>query len=556
MNSDSVLMLRKAACVLLSLSGAAWGQDPVFRATTRLVEVSVVVTGDKGNAIQDLKKEDFTVLEDGKPQQLSHFFTEAMLRDGAAPPKLPKGIFTNRPEFLPHAPRTVNAIVIDYLNTPWAAQTATREQLLQALRALGENDVAAIYTLGHTLTILHDYTSDRKSLEAKLSKSAGLLALRSKSESELVNLGGTRWNSAFGENRSDLENVYLTTMQRTRSMLTIRTLSLVARHMAGIPGRKNLIWMSSGFPISIATNETMVPSVQLSGGGAIVNNMPSRSRALDNGEGVLLLDILNKSVRQINTSGVPVYGVDVNGLVVPIAAAESGFNSEVANRALARIDDEREAQAGLTEFSSRTGGLATLNSNNIAGALKRALDDARYSYSLAYHTTNGKADGKFRKIEVRVNRPGVKLRYRNGYDADEQGKEPAGIVKADLDEASQSPVMQTGVLLTTQIQITPQNEIGMVLQIEPTQLSLRQTKDGWMGELEMMFLQRGSDGKANGLRATMPLRLSEENYQTVMKKGLLYRRTLPREAGATALRVVVRDANNGATGTLDIPLAP
>ena len=127
--------------------------------------------------------------------------------------------------------------------------------------------------------------------------------------------------------------------------------------------------------------------------------------------------------------------------------ADSSYSFEIANRALARIENEREAQAGLTEFSSRTGGVATINTNNISGALKRALDDARYSYSLAYHTTNSKADGKFRKIEIKVNRPGLKLRYRNGYSADEQGKEPAGIMKGDLDEASQSPVSQTGVLL-------------------------------------------------------------------------------------------------------------
>ena len=69
----------------------------------------------------------------------------------------------------------------------------------------------------------------------------------------------------------------------------------------------------------------------------------------------------------------------------------------------------------------------------------------------------------------------------------------------------------------------------------------------------MMFIQRTADGKMAGLKASMPLRLTDENYQTVMKKGLLYR-TMPREGGATAMRVVVRDANNGATGTLDLPL--
>ncbi|MBI5281896.1 MAG: VWA domain-containing protein [Candidatus Solibacter usitatus] len=533
----------------------AAAQDPVFKSTTRLVELSVVATDDKGNPVTDLKKEDFTVLEDGKSQQISHFFTEAMLRNAPPPPALPKGIFTNRPEFLPSTPKTVNAIVIDYLNTPWAAQTATREQLLAVLRTLGENDVVAIYTLGQTLTILHDFTSDRKALEEKLKHFEGILTLRGRSQTDLIRQSADRWSRVFLERRAEAENVYQATMQRTRTLLTIRSLSLLARHMAGIPGRKNLIWMSAGFPISVTPTNTTTPTVLMSeSAGFRVQNMPRAEVALSGDSATLFLDTMDKAIEVMNDAGVAVYGLDVMGLVIPMALAEEGFNSAVTNSALVRFARDQVSQTSLVELSSRTGGVATLNSNDISAPMKRALDDARYAYTLAYYTTNPKNDGKFRKLEIKLKRPGVKLRYRNGYTADDQGRSQAPSLKADLDEAAKSPIIQTAVLLTAQLQPKSKDEFNLALQIEPTQISFQQKKDAWEASLDLMFFQKTPDGKMNGLHAALPLKLSLDAYQTVLKKGLLYRRTITRDAGAFALRVVVRDATNGATGTLDIPL--
>jgi VWFA-related protein len=552
MRISSGLILPSTIRLVSALLLGGWllvaAQNVIFRATTRLVEVSVVANDDKGNPVTDLKKEDFIVLEDGKQQEVSHFYTEAILRGAPPPSKLPKGVYTNRPEYLPHTPKTVNAVVIDYLNTPWVGQTATREQLLGVLRTLGENDVVAIYTLGNTLNILHDFTSDRKSLEEKLKNFEGTLTLRSKSESELIRVSSDRWNRVFAERRADAENVYQATMQRTRTLLTINSFAILARHLAGIPGRKNLIWMSAGFPVSVLPTNTTTPSMVTAGGVQRVANMPPPQLAADGDSATLFLDTMNKAIEVLNDARVSVYGLDVMGLTVPMATAE------VTNEALARVVMHRFSKTSLTEFSSRTGGLATLNANDLAAPLQRALDDARYAYTLAYYTGNSKDDGKFRKIEIKLDRPGLKLRYRGGYTADDPSKSQAGSLKADLDEAARSPIGQTAVLLTVQLQNKGKDEISLALQIDPARLSFRQSKTGWEADLDLMFLQKTPEGKMNGLQVALPLRLDQESYETVLKKRLLYRRTFPREAGAYGIRVVVRDAHNGATGTLDAPL--
>lgn len=538
--------------LILALFPAAFTQEADFRAGTRLVEVSVVAADEQGKPVRDLKKEDFTLIEDGKPQQISHFFTSAMLAAGGPPPKLPQGIYSNRPELLPHAPRTVSAIVIDYLNTPWAAQTATREQLLSVLRKLGDNDVVALYTMGSTLSILHDYTSDRKSLEAQLQKSPGLLP-RSRNENEIISNSAVRWERAFNEGRAQAENSFRASIQRGKTLLTLHSLSLVARHLAGIPGRKNIIFMSGGFPLSILPGNTTTPTMIMSEARGIrVDNMPSPERALVSGEASLFLDSMEKVLRTISDAGVAIYGVDVNGLVVPMVDADTDRPSNLSNAALASYSPVPDAHASLVELSSRTGGVSTLRSNNIEGAVNQVLDDARYAYTLAYYTANDRFDGKFRKIELKCSRGGLKLRYRNGYTAAESSA-AAVSAKSDLQEALTSPVTQNAVLLTAQLQPAG-DQFNLALQVEPRQLALRESGGQWSGALDVLLYQRTPEGKMKGQQISLPLKLDANSYRTVMQKGLVFRKSLERDKNARWLRVVVRDSNNGATGSLDIPL--
>lgn len=527
-------------------------QDPVFRSSTQLVEVSVVAADGQGQPVTGLTKADFTIFEDGKPQQISHFLTAADLAAGGPPPKLPKGIFSNRPELLPHAPRTVTAIVIDYLNTPWAAQTATREQLLGFLRNLRDDDIVAVYTMANSLSILHDFTTDRKSLVEKLEKSPGLLTLNSRAVSEVLRMSSARWERAFSESRAQAENASRATLQRSRTLLTLDSLSLIARHLAGIPGRKNLIYLSSGFPFSILpTNPAVSAVVGSESTGYRVANMPVGTNALGGGEASLFLNTFERTVRVFADAGVSIYGIDPMGLVVPIAAAEVGHTETLINQSLANFQPVQFSESSLVELSSRTGGVSLLKSNHLERALNQALSDARNAYTIAYYSANQKFDGKERKIEVKLSRPNVKLRYRNAYTARKEGSSTS--TGADLEEALRSPVTLGGILLTAQVQSPDPQKLDIALQIESRQLALKSDGANFTGSVELLFYQRTAEGKMAGQQVTLPLKLDAAAMQKVMQKGLVFRRSLERQKETRWLRIVVRDTTSGATGSLDVP---
>ena len=148
---------------------------PVFRAGTKLVEVTVTVLDKKGNAVAGLEPGDFTVLDEGKPRTVSLFRFDGMpaaASTSAAVPAvtLPPGVFTNKLETPGNTPHNITALVLDALNTPPQQSTMARAQMIRYLRALAPETRVAIFLTGKQLRILHDFTDDATALRAKLDK--------------------------------------------------------------------------------------------------------------------------------------------------------------------------------------------------------------------------------------------------------------------------------------------------------------------------------------------------------------------------------------------------
>src|SRR5271165_530634 len=142
-----------------------------IRATTRLVQVSVVVTDKKDEPVTGLTKDDFTVLDEANPQQIA-FFTEAAPppASAAATPLLPKNVFTNRYDLKGQDPGAVTIILFDAENTATEDQFYVRKQVMALLRSLKSQDHVAIYGLTTQLLILHDFTQDDSALVEAVNK--------------------------------------------------------------------------------------------------------------------------------------------------------------------------------------------------------------------------------------------------------------------------------------------------------------------------------------------------------------------------------------------------
>ena len=512
---------------------------PVFRASTRLVQVSVVVHDHQGQPVRDLTKEDFALTERGKPQAISFFAMESADAPVTPPPALPPHIFSNALADHAGVPNGVTVILLDLLNTSLFDQQAARRSLIKFLEQIQPHDRIALFALGQrSLTLLHDYTTDASSLLARLEKMKGeipgvldnsTLDPDTQQELEDLNLGDL---ADANEKAAD----FFTT---GRVVNTLATLEAIAQHLSSLPGRKNLIWLSGGFPLTIGMDE--VPQI----GSA-------RDRRMFTQE-------MDAAVRALNNSGVAVYPVDARGLMPMPGFQASTRGSARGIPPPVKLGPMVPNLDSMLELADRTGGRAAFNTNDLTRAITRAMDDARVTYTIGYYSTDPAQDGRFREIKVRVNRPGVDVRYRKGYfafkPADISDKTRGDQIRA----AVWTPIESTAVGVSARVDMIdqPPNTVNLFVQIDPATIAFRKDGDRWKANVDIVYVQKDEHGllKGDGDVDRLNMALDEATYTKLVKDGFIRQRRVPREPGATTLRIVVRDAGTGATGSLTVPFS-
>ena len=517
-------------------------QPPTFHAAAHLVQVSVVVHDSHGRPVDDLKKDDFSISEDGKPQQIS-FFWEASA-DRSAPPvaPLPPHIFSNVIAQNRDVPTSVTVVLLDLLNTSWTDQLYARKGLLKFFQQIQPQDRVAIFALGkHSLTLLHDYTTDSAALIERLQKATGELPSvldastpDTDAQSELRALG----LDALADANQREADFYA----GGRIVNTLSTLEAIAQHLSGIPGRKNLIWLSGGFPLTIGFDE--VPTI------GSTRDRRTFTRETD------------AAVRALNNSGVAVYPVDARGLMVlpGFEASTRGAPSMRPADIAKRVNAPNVNLESMKELASRTGGRAAYNTNDLTRAIRQAVDDSRVTYTIGYYSTDERQDGKFRELHVKVNRPHVDVRYRKGYFALKPADDTAAARQEQIRSAVWSPLESTSLAINARADLVNQpapNTVNVIIQIDPAGVSFKRDGDRWKGEIDVVYVQKNERGRliGNGISDNMTLALTDANHEQAMKNGVVRERSVPRQAGAIAMRVVVRDVGSGAVGSLTIPFS-
>lgn len=510
----------------------------VLKTTTRLVPVSVIVQH-KGQPVADLHKEDFEVYDRGKLQQIAVFAvdTSAVTPRGAASASLPPNVFSNRIAQRTGIPSNVTVILLDSLNTKFTDQAYARNQVIAFLKQLQPEDRVAIYTLGRGLRVLHDYTSDASLLVKRLASYNGesLPALAASEGSsfeqgELQQLDN--WIGGRGGASGMEADFYM--INRVRG--TLKALEFIANHLAGIPGRKNLIWLSGGFPLTIGFDS--------------IEEMHNPARTQ-----MTFGDEIDQAVRAINNANVAVYPVDARGLMTdPRFSAQNAGAPKINPGRLAPPVGVKNQQT-MQELADRTGGRAYYNTNDLKHAIRDAMHDSEVTYTLGYYANDAKFDGKFHEIKVKVKRPGVSVRFRKGYfDMAEQPQDDKSR-KADLRDAVFSPIDATELGLAVILGKNPDQAASFVvgMKVEPEGLRLQSQDGRWAGKLDILVTQLDERGRQyNGVDDTIDMRLTQPNYEKVVKEGLLYRKVLDRSPRATKVRVIVRDASSGAVGSVTV----
>jgi len=542
-NSTRVVVAILTVAAMLPLNAQDKPADlPTFRSTTRLVQVNVVVQGKGRQPVTDLKKTDFIVTEKGKPQAVSFF---GMVRsDGGTgsrkpAPKLPQNLFSNRFGDRSDVPPNVTVILLDSLNTSWQDQHYGREGVMKFLKQIKPEDRVALYSLGQGLRILHDYTSDASALVERLNKWTGqnlpqLEASTVNMDDPLISALADQPGALEGEIR--MANF----MTRNRVVNTLHALESIAEHLASVPGRKSLIWVSGGFPLMIGFDD--MGTADSSGASAAMQDRET------------FFDEIERTLRALNHADVAVYPVDARGLMTdPMFSAQT----RGAPRPGARSFTPKNLDT-METLADRTGGKAYYNRNDLDGAIREVFNDTSVTYTLGYYSANPETDGKFREIKVKVNRPGLNVRYRKGYFAfaDMKANDEKAI-KSEIANAVWSPLDATAVAVNARVdRMKDGNVVSIYVQIDPTSTTLNQDGDRWKGRLDLAFVFKDQEAKQlGGSGDTVEMNLSKENYMKSLKQGIVYHRALAVPPKARSLRIVVRDAPSGMSGSLTVPMS-
>ncbi len=508
---------------------------PVIKLTTHLVQVNVIVRDKQGHPATGLTKDDFTIQDNGQPQVVRFFSMETNRVTPAPQSPLPPAVYTNRMEQRGEVPNAITAVLFDGLNTPIRNQLYARQQIMKFLRQITPNDRVAIYALGSRLRVLHDFTNDVNSLLKVIHRQARMGGELGASAVEQPNTGDQQLDDFLRESSERLESYY--TIRRVEN--TAQALETIARPLAGRPGRKNLIWVSGGFPFMV---------------GMDLRNLTAERRSFSHE--------VERATRAVSQANVAIYPVDARGLidvidVMPTMDAASAVLTrqagiDINNRASQAIS---QSLASMRELAARTGGLAFVNTNDIAGAIRRAVDDSQLTYNLSFAPDHNQWDGRFREIKVKVKGARLEVRHRRGYVA---FREPSPTDQkaraAEVTSASDSPLEATGLRMTVhKLASSPQLNLQMELDTREVQF---QQKDGrWAAGLDVGVALRDEKGSVLGsCSQTEHYDLKPETYDVLMRSGMSIAVKCDVAPRATKARVVVRDMASGQIGSVDVIL--
>ena len=507
-------------------------QPPLtFRVEANFVEVDAFVSDAAGKPITDLRAGDFQLLEDGKPQMVSAFSyvnipiaraDRPLFSPTAIEPDVDTNVGMNGRVYL---------VVLDDLHVDLTRGPRVKESLHRFFeRNFGANDLAAVVFTSGRSADGQDFTNNPRLLLAAVDKFMGR-KLRSPTLERLDEYN--RQQTTGTRNAGDPVNdpVAFERAQNARNML--QSVQKLSDFMSGLHGRrKAMVLVSEGIDYDIYN---------------LFDNNSSAST---------IVDATRDAIAAATRGNVSIYAIDPRGLVTPGGdlIESSGVVTDEPNLGLgvqSAIDELRLSQDSLRELADETGGFAAVNRNNVDDAFDRIVADNSSYYVLGYFPANDKRDGRFRKIDVRVTRPGMTVRARRGYVAP-RGRPPA-VAKASADPgeaalkaAVESPLPTTGIpmrLFTAPYKGTPPNAaITLAVELNIDALKFTQKNGLYNDALTVVTVVTDNDGKTRvNEKASVDLTLMPATFTRARERGFRVTSAVNLPPGRYVLRVSAAD---------------
>lgn len=503
---------------------AARAQSPssgetTIRTSVRLVQVNVVVQ-DKNGPVANLTKDDFILTDRGKPSPISVFSVTDSKADAKVAAALPQNSFSNyRAPAGGEAPN-ITIVLFDGLNTKFEDQAFAKRELIKFVGGVDPKDRIAIYTLNQKLRVLCDFTNTPEE------RRQALASFRNPTGAEMPMEGesATSQHQSLGPGDGGVGQ-FLEQSSRTvtdagnlnRGRITLAAFSAIADHVADLPGRKTMVWVTGSLPFSLAS-----------------------------------------AAGEFNRANLAVYPVDARGLVgIPgqlLSSAPAPINKRFSHPPPTPnfVPDGLQT---MQELADLTGGRAFYNKNDVSGALRTALDDSAVSYTLGFYPDAESLDGRFHELRVEVARAGLNVRYRKGYMALKEQPASDQQDKRNLAAALESPIESSSIPLSAEIE-RRKGRLYVSVSMDAHRLQLAQEGAFSNGAINVFFVQQDETGKVlDSEEAAYDLHLTKEEYETYLRTGMPIRRFLELKASAKTLRILSIDRSNATVGSLIIPIS-
>lgn len=530
--------------------------NDVVKISTTLIQLDVTVTDRSGKIVTDLKPGDFEVYENGVKQNITNLSFVSNVKDApdakaskppdknAAPVPVPPKVV--RPEQV----RRTMALVVDDLTLSFESVYYVRRALKKFVdEQMRDGDLVAIIRTGGGIGALQQFSSDKRQLYAAIEKvrwnpagggKIGAFAQIEASPLERAKAAGADISDEQLETERNRDRSSNDFQSSVFASGTLGALDFIVRGMQELPGRKSVMLLSDGFKLFTKNESGFTESSRI-------------------------LASLRRLTDLANRASVVVYTMDPRGLqTLGLSAADdtSGQSSDQLEQKLSdRKNELFDTQDGLVYLAKQTGGFSIINNNDLSGGIRKILDDQSY-YLLGYEPDAETFDPKTRrynKLQIKVNRPGLKVRYRSGFFgvSDEQIQKPSNQTpKQQIMTALTSPFAVNGIALRLNTLFGNDAKIGSyvrsLIHVNAADLKFTDAPNGSKKAVfDVLAVSFGDNGTvADQIGSSYTLTITPERYRKVLDEGFVYSITFPvKKPGAFQLRVALRDSQSEKVGS-------
>lgn len=555
--------------------------EDVVKISTTLIQVDATVTDKNGKIITDLKPEDFEILENGEKQNITNFlFVPTAPDTNAAPTRQNNKEENNIPipagQLRPEQIKRTIALVVDDLglsfDSVYTVRTALRKFVDEQMQP---NDFVAIILTSVGSGGLQQFTSDKRQLQASIDRlswnsngRAGVASFTpiepTQAEQILAqgppqapdgapNLAADAARNAEVRAQIGEERLNKQLSNRFREDVftdgTLGAINYVVRGMGELPGRKSIMLFSDGF--------TVCSSDYREHCGTIVDSLRK------------LTDIVNRasvSIYSFDARGVAVLGMGADDKLIGSSingdrGSEKAIREKISQTLGDRSDELHEKQDGLAYLASETGGRFFFNSNNLNKSLSKALEDQKGYYLIGYQPDSETFDPKtlrYNKLQIKVNRDDVNVRYRSGFfGVEDTDIRPSHLTAAqEILKALTSPFGAKGinVRFNTLFGIEPKtgNFVRSLVHVDVKDLQFTDEPNGEkQAVVDVLAVNFGANGiPVEQFSKTVTLTVKKELYQKILNEGFVYSFTFPiKKDGGYQIGAAVRDSATGKVGS-------